>query len=280
MAAETVATNAGPLQRLPEEVTHLLKTLDPTSVIGNNAHPVRIASFGEWTLSVNTVYFLVACILVVWLVFAMRKKITLKPSKNRFVSLFEFLVDFVRNNVVSVIKKDGRKYEPFILTAFTFILISNLIGLVPGTHPGTGIIGGTFALAIVVLVYFNYVGIKDKGFFKYWGSLVPHGVPIWIAPVIWIIELISMLLRPITLALRLFANIYAGHIVLGIFALLTGLFAEATIQGLGAGYIAASPAWLILLIALYVLELVVAFVQAYVFSLLTAVYIDSATSSH
>jgi len=278
-AAETVAANAGPLQQLPEGVTHLLKTLDPTSVFGNSAHPTRIASFGEWTLSVNTVYFMIACILVLLLVFMMGKKMSLVP-KGRFMNIFEFLVEFVRNNVISVIKHDGKKYEPFILTAFTFILISNLIGLIPGAKPGTGIIGGTFALALVVLVYFNMVGIKAKGFFKYWGGLVPHGVPGWIAPVIWLIEFISMLLRPITLALRLFANMYAGHIVLGIFALLTGLFAEATIHGLGAGYIAASPAWLILLIGLYVLELVVAFVQAYVFSLLTAVYIDSAVGSH
>ena len=279
MAAETVAANAGPLQKLGEEVTHLLKTLDPISVFGNGAHPVRIQSFGEWTLSVNTIYFLIAAILVVWLGFMVAKRMSIVP-KGRFINAAEFLIEFVRNNVASIIKHDPKKYEPFLLTAFFVVLINNLVGLIPGTHPGTGIVGGTLALAIGVLVYFNFAGIKAKGFFKYWAGLVPHGVPKPIAPIIFIIEVISMLIRPVSLALRLFANIYAGHIILGIFALLAGLFAEATIQGLGGAYIAASPAWGLLLIAMYVLELVVAFVQAYVFSLLTAVYIDGAVGSH
>ncbi|MDR1775039.1 MAG: F0F1 ATP synthase subunit A [Actinomycetes bacterium] len=281
MAAETVAQ--GPLQVLPEKVEHLLQTLDPTSIFPSQAynehgHLQRILSIGQWTISVNTVYFILTSILVLVLVLVMAKKIKLVP-KGRGVNAFEFLVEFVRNNVGGIIKHDRKKYEPFLLTCFVFILISNLIGLIPGAKPGTGIIAGTFALAIVVLVYFNAVGMKAKGAGKYWLGLVPHGVPGWIAPIIWLIEFISMLLRPITLALRLFANMYAGHIILGIFALLTGLFAQATFQGLGL-YIAASPAWLILLIGLYLLELVVAFVQAYVFSLLTAVYIDSATAAH
>ncbi|MCL2882568.1 MAG: F0F1 ATP synthase subunit A [Coriobacteriia bacterium] len=278
MAAETVAANAGPLQRLSGEVTHLLASLDPTSIFGNSEHLVRIKSFGEWTISVNLIYFLIASVVIIWLGFMVAKRMSIVP-KGRFINSAEFLIEFVRNNVASIVKHDPKKYEPFLLTAFFFVLVNNLIGLIPGTHPGTGIIGGTLALAVVVLVYFNMVGIKEKGFFKYWAGLVPHGVPAPIAPVIWIIEIVSMLIRPVSLAIRLFANIYAGHIILGIFALLTGLFAEATIQGLGA-YIAASPGWAILLIAMYVLELVVAFVQAYVFSLLTAVYIDSAVGSH
>ncbi|MDR1412893.1 MAG: F0F1 ATP synthase subunit A [Actinomycetes bacterium] len=275
----TAEAYTGPLGELKEGVEHLLKTLDPLSVFGNRFHPTRIASFGEWTLSINTVYFLISAIVVVWIGFAVAKRMSIVP-KGRLMNAFEFLVEFVRNNVANIIKHDQRKYEPFLLTCFFFILISNLIGLIPGVHPGTGIIGGTLALAITVLVYFNAVGMKAKGGLKYWLGLVPNGVPVWLAPIIWIIEFVSMLLRPITLALRLFANMYAGHIILGIFGLLTGLFAEATLIHHSGALIAASPAWLLLLIAMYVLELVVAFVQAYVFSLLTAVYIDGAVSGH
>jgi F-type H+-transporting ATPase subunit a len=277
MSAEAVAPNAGPLELLPGKVEHLLQTLDPLSVFGNGAHPQRIQIF-DWTLSVNTVFFMIGCALVLLVCFAARKRMALVP-KGRAMNIFEFLVEFVRNNIANIVKHNQRTYEPFLLTCFIFILISNLIGLVPGCKPGTGTIGGTLALSSSVLVYFNYAGVKAKGGWGYIKGIVPNGIPQGIAQVIWLIEVVSMLLRPVTQALRLFANMYAGHIILGIFSLLTGLFAEATFQGLGA-QIAASPAWLLLLIAMLVLELVVAFVQAYVFSLLTAVYIDSAIASH
>lgn len=94
------------------------------------------------------------------------------------------------------------------------------------------------------------------------------------------IELVSLVLRPVTQALRLFANMYAGHIVLGIFAIMTELFFMAPFHGAGALNVVASPIWLLLLFAMYALEVMVACIQAYVFTLLTAVYIDSATSSH
>jgi F-type H+-transporting ATPase subunit a len=276
--AAAVEATKGPIELLPEKVEHLLKTLDPLSLInGSNVHPQRVQIF-EWTFTVNMLFFLIGFALVLWLVLAMRKKVTVAP-KGGAVGGFEFLIDFVRNNVASIVKVGKAKHEPFLLTCFFFILISNLIGLLPGCKPGTGTVGGTLALAIVVLVYFNYAGVKEKGGWGYIKSITPHGMPPVIGQVIWLIEVVSMLLRPVTLALRLWANMYAGHIILGIFSLLTGLFAEATIHGLGA-YIAASPAWLLLLLAMYVLELVVAFVQAYVFTLLTAVYIDSAVGSH
>ena len=269
---------ATPLERLPGSVQHMIEMLNPLDAIGGSAaHPVRIGVF-EPALSVNYIWFPLACGILLWLGFSMKKKMALVP-KGRGVNAFEFLVEFVRNNIASMIHHDQKKYEPFILTTFFFILFANLSGLIPGGKQGTGTIGGTLALSVTVLIYFNYAGMKAKGTWNYIKGIVPNGVPGALGWLIWIIEVISMFLRPVTLALRLWANMYAGHIILGIFALLTGLFAEATLAGMGP-YIAASPAWMLLLFAIYFLEIMVCFIGAYVFCLLTSVYIDAATGEH
>jgi F-type H+-transporting ATPase subunit a len=143
--------------------------------------------------------------------------------------------------------------------------------------------GVTVALSTTVFAYFNYVGFKNQGFLGYLKSFVPHGVPLAVAPVIWVIEVFSSFLRIFTLAVRLFANMYAGHIILGIFAILTSLFIEPMIEHLSAGSVVGalpSIGWLALMTALYLLEVLVAFVQAYVFTLLSAVYIGAAAEAH
>jgi F-type H+-transporting ATPase subunit a len=168
-------------------------------------------------------------------------------------------------------------------------LFNNLLGLIPGSKPGTGSLGVTISVGIIVFVFFNGAGFREQGFWGYVTSLVPAGVPGWIAPLVWLIEFVSLLLRPVTLAVRLFANMYAGHIILGVFAILVELALEPLIhaiqtgQGLGGGVVlSAVPAvvWMALLIALYALEVLVAFIQAYVFALLTTVYISSAVHEH
>ena len=116
---------------------------------------------------------------------------------------------------------------------------------------------------------------------------MPHGVPGVLWPVIWVIEVISLLVRPFTLSIRLFANMYAGHIVLGIFSILTSIAVEQIIQGIeGSGVMNIAVggvgmlAWMLLLTALYVLEIGVAILQAYIFTLLTTVYISLAVAEH
>jgi F-type H+-transporting ATPase subunit a len=234
----------------------------------------------EFTLSTNTVGFILTAIFVAFLCFVMARRMTLVP-KGAGMNLFELIVEFVRNNIAGLIQHDKKKYEPFLLTIFFFILVANFSGLIPNTGRlfATATIGATASLAIVVYVYFNYVGIREKGGWGYIKGIVPHGVPAVLAPVIWVIEVMSMLLRPVSLALRLWANMYAGHIMLGIFALLTGLFALATIDGQGF-FIAASPAWALLLAVVYIIEILICIIAAFVFTLLTAVYIDGATADH
>lgn len=266
-----------PVKLIGENVAHLIASLAPQSLAGNKEEPVKLG-ISQVAFSQYLFFFLLAAVVLLIVVFVARKKSSLVP-KGRFINMVELLVDFVRNGIASIIKKDPQKYVPFLCSVGLFVLVNNLIGLIPGFKPGTGTISGTFMLGLFVFVYATGVGVKVKGGWGFIKGIVPHGLPKPIVPIVFIIELFSMLLRPITHALRLFANMYAGHIVLGIFSILTELFFMAAFKGKALTAVA-SPAWLLLLIAMYALEFVVAFVQAYVFVLLAAVYIDTSVSSH
>lgn len=272
-------TGFSPLEELKTSVEHLIKSLDPLAV-NSNMHDPQKLGLTQVAVSQYTVFFFIALALTIVMVFAAKKRMALIP-KGRFINAFEMGIEFVRKNIVAgCIHHNSERYVPFIATVFFFVLVNNLLGLIPGSKPGTGTIAGTFALSISVFVYFTYLGLKEKGGLGYFKGLVPGGLPSWIVPFIFVIEFISMVLKPITQALRLFANMYAGHMVLGIFAILTELFFVAPFHGGSVLNVAASPIWLLLLFAMYALELMVAVIQAYVFTLLTAVFIDSATSSH
>lgn len=238
-----------------------------------------------------TTYFLYMMIAIGLLMafFAIAKKNTGLVPKGRIANMAESVVEFARNDITSeIIGHGSQKYFPFIATVFFFVLFNNLLGLIPSMKPGTGSIGVTLTLGIIVFVYFNAAGFKAQGGLGYAKSLVPSGVPGWIAPLVWVIEFVSLLLRPFTLAIRLFANMYAGHIVLGVFAILVELSVEPLIHAIQAGEGIAGAAlgslsglvWLALLTALYALEILVAFIQAYVFTLLTTIYISSAVHEH
>jgi F-type H+-transporting ATPase subunit a len=266
-----------PLDDLPAAVDHLMHSLNPLSVFGTTSDPKVMPT--DVTLSTHVVGYAVTAAIFLFLMFSWAKRYSVVP-RGRFVNALDFIWEFVRVNVVEmIIHNNPRKYLPFVSTIFLFILVSNLVGLIPGAKAATGVISGTLALSITVYLYVNYVGIKEKGGWGYFKGIVPAGVPGFVVPVILAIELVSMSLRPITQALRLFASIFAGHIILGIFAILTELFALGILKGAYAWGLT-TPLWFVLLIVLYVLELLIAFIQAYVFSLLTAVYIDGATSSH
>ncbi len=138
----------------------------------------------------------------------------------------------------------------------------------------------TWALATISFVYFNFWGIKAKGGLAYLKSFAPSGLPTVMVPVIWFLELISTVIRWLTLAVRLYGNMLAGHMVLGIFALAYSVFITVGIQALDPISGVLSLPWFILLIAMYALETLVAFLQAYVFTVLSAVYVQIATSAH
>ncbi|MFO1518166.1 MAG: F0F1 ATP synthase subunit A [bacterium] len=181
---------------------------------------------------------------------------TLVPSdKVTLANVFELIIENVLTLMEGVIGPTAKKHFPLIASIFIFIFTSNLLGLIPGFVPPTANINTNLACAVVVFIYFNYQGIKEQGLGNYFKHMM--GPLWWLAPLILTIELFGLSIRPITLSLRLFCNINADHLVLGIFSNL-------------------SP--LIVPIVFMILGLFVAFVQAFVFTLLSIIYLALATA--
>ena len=220
--------------------------------------------------------WIITCVVVL----VVAKKLTLIPS-NKFVNMVEYGYQFVRNDMgEGVIGHGFKKHVPFLATLFFFILVSNFVGLIPGCKTPTGTISVTWALATISFVYFNVYGIKAHGGWGYIKSIAPSGLPVVMVPIIWFFELFSLILRWLTLAVRLYGNMFAGHMVLGIFALASTVFLTAGIQSIDVVSGVLTIPWFILLIAMYALETLVAFLQAYVFTVLSSVYVSLATSAH
>lgn len=263
------------LNGLGAEVEHLLHSLGTLSVSGQ--------SYGssEFVLTNYIFWLLVACVVLLAIMFVAVKRLALVPE-SRVSNGVEALAEMVRTSVVGeMLGPEGvRKHFPFIATVFFFILMNNIIGLIPGCKPGTGTMGVTVALAVVSFFAFNKAGIQSQGFWKYVKSFCPAGVPPVVNVVVWAIEVFSAFLRIFTLSVRLFANMYAGHIILGIFAILTSLFVQQAVATASIATGLPAIAWLLLNIVLYLLEFLVAIVQTYVFTVLTTVYINLAEHAH
>ncbi|MGI6217428.1 MAG: F0F1 ATP synthase subunit A, partial [Coriobacteriales bacterium] len=225
---------------------------------------------------------IVSVIVFLIVMFYACKKIELVPKKTFWAGGLDQLFEWARKDLgYNTIGPDADRHMPFLLTLLFFILTCNLVGLIPGVTVATGIIGSTISLAIISFVYFNYYGIKTKGFGKYMASFIPAGVAFPMNIFVWVIEIFSCILRLFTLAIRLFANMYAGHLILGAFAILTTVFVTPVLQSLTAATIAGvvgGVVWMVFLILMYCLELMMACIQAYVFTMLSAVYIQLATS--
>ena len=189
---------------------------------------------------------------------------------GRIQSLAELCYEFVANTVRSSVGEEGMKFFPFVFSIFMFILVANLIGIIPFTFSVTSHLIVTLALALMVFLTVLLFGLYKNGlgFFK---LFVPHGIPIYILPLIVAIEVISFLSRPVSHSVRLFANILAGHITLKVFA---GFV--TSMSAIGALGIAGSVLPLAMTTALSALELLVAALQAYVFAILTCIYLNDA----
>jgi F-type H+-transporting ATPase subunit a len=214
----------------------------------------------------NSSLFMMIVIMAVtlFMVLGMRKRAMVPGRWQSTVELFyEFIAGLVRDNVGSA----GRPYFPFIFSLFMFILFANCIGLVPYAFTVTSHIIVTFALAAVVFVGVTIIAIAKHGM-KFFSYFLPPGVPLYMAPLLIPIEVLSYLARPVTLSLRLFANMMAGHTMLKVFA--------GFVIALGV----AGVAPLTVLVGLYMLELIVAVLQAFVFTILTCLYLHDAIHLH
>jgi F-type H+-transporting ATPase subunit a len=189
---------------------------------------------------------------------------------GRIQSIAEIAYEFIATTVRSNAGKDGMKFFPLVFSIFMLLTVSNMIGVIPYSFTIASHIIVTAALALLVFFTVLIYGFYKNGL-KFFKIFVPSGIPIFILPLVVFIEIFSFLLRPVSHSVRLFANMLAGHIALAVFASFIPLLA-----GLGiAGYFGAVLP-LGMVIALTALELLVAFLQAYVFTILTVIYINDA----
>ena len=188
-----------------------------------------------------------------------------KKIPGGFGHILELLVLFVRDDIAiaNMGEKEGKKFTPLLVTFFFFILIANLMGLIPAFSTATSNINVTAGLALITFGSTQVYGIARNGFIGYYKNLVPHGVPILLWPLMFVIELMGLIAKHVALTIRLFANMTAGHIVL--FALL--------------GLIIVFKTYLMSIVSVpfgvfvYFLEILVAFIQAYIFTILSALFI-------
>ena len=219
-------------------------------------------------ISINKAVILMWVIvgLVAFLMISAAAARKLVPGKLQ--NLAELIVEFIRGIILDTMGEPGMKYFPLIATLFLFILFANLIGLIPGSYTVTSQIIVTAVFAVGIYGLSIVLGFSLHGI-KFLGILVPPGTPGWLLPLMIPIELISQLARPISLAVRLFANMTAGHVILGV------LFGLAISGGLLIGWLPFA-----FTIAMNGLEVGIAFIQAYIFTVLSCVYLGDAVTLH
>jgi F-type H+-transporting ATPase subunit a len=232
-------------------------------------HPIVPIKIFGWDVSFtnSALFMLVSVVLITTFFMLSMRSRSLVPG--RLQSMAEVTHEFVAGMVRESTGSAGMKYFPFVFTIFMFIFSCNMLGMIPGFYSVTSQIIVTAALAALVFLTVLVVGFAKHGigFLK---LFVPEGVPIAILPMVVLIEVISFLSRPVSHSVRLFANMLAGHITLKVF----GGF---VVMLLGAGTFAAlSPLPLLMAIAITALEVLVAFLQAYVFTMLTCMYLNDA----
>jgi F-type H+-transporting ATPase subunit a len=190
----------------------------------------------------------------------------------------ETLVVYVRDEIAEKnIGHDGPKYTPLLLSFFFFILIAALMGLLPFSSTSTGNISVTLGLAVVAFLAMQFAGISKYGLVHHYKNMVPSGLPAWLLPIIIPVEILGMFSKPFALMIRLFANMLAGHMVITTLLLLIPLMSAI---GLLFG-VPMIPISLVLALFIMILEVLVAFIQAYVFTLLTSIFIGmSAHPAH
>ena len=183
---------------------------------------------------------------------------------TRLQSVAESIYELVDNMTHEVLHENARTYFPFVLTLFVFILFANVLGLIPYSFTVTSHIMITLALALVVFIGATIIGFIRNGF-GYLKLFVPSGVPVLLLPLVVVIEIVSYFIRPMSLSIRLFANMMAGHMMLKVMA------GFVVMLGVTAGWLPLAA-----MVGLMGLELLVAALQAYVFALLTCMYLSDA----
>lgn len=225
---------------------------------------------------------LLAAVLVALVVIPLARHVARRPvTRGWFMNLFEAMIFYIRDQVArpAIGGHAADAFLPYLWTAFFFVLFNNLLGLIPGLGSATGNINVTAAIALMTLGTVVLAGTREMGVVGFWVGIVPHmDVPPLLKPPLWglmfVIEVSGLLIRHIVLAVRLFANMFAGHMVL---AVILGFILMSWHSQV---FYLVMPASLVGVILLSLLELFVAFLQAYIFAFLSALFIGAAVHPH
>ncbi len=230
--------------------------------------PITTIGTNDIAFTNSALFMLVSVGLIGTLLIGMTSSRSLVPG--RLQSMAELSYEFIANTIRSTAGSEGMRFFPLVFSLFMFILFANILGLLPYAFTVTSHIIITASLALLVFLTVVIYGFWKNGL-RFFRLFVPSGIPIFILPLVVFIEVFSFFLRPISHSVRLFANMLAGHIALKVFAGFIGLLA-----GFGALGWLGSVMPLGMVVALTALELLVAFLQAYVFTILTCIYLNDA----
>ena len=237
----------------------------------------------DWTLTKFMILEVVAAMLIVLIFVPLARRIARgERPRGRFWNLFEAMLVFIRDEVArpAIGGKTADKFLPFLWTIFFFVLFCNLLGMIPWAGSPTGAIGCTGSLAVMTLMTVVGAGVKKYGLVGFWTGQVPHMdlpllLAVFIKPMIFAIEVLGIAIKHFVLSVRLLANMFAGHLVLAVIL----SFIKATADH-GLIWYGVMPASVFGAVALSLLELFVAFLQAYIFAFLSALFIGMAVHQH
>lgn len=251
----------------PEHLPYALRQFETDIVV-----PLRVFGIDVSLTTSSTAKLTTFALIAIYFVWAMRRR-SMVPG--RLQASAEMLYIFIADTVLRIAGPEGRPAIPFIFSMFIFILFGTLLGLTPIKDTFTSHLVITLALALTVFTYVNVVGFRTQGlgFFR---LFLPAGVPWFVAPIFVVIELVSYLFRPVTLAFRLFANIVAGHVMLKLFA----DFCAMLIGAFGVGGVIASVGPVAVMTVLYGFEIMIVCIQAYIFALISSMYLRDALHAH
>ncbi len=225
--------------------------------------PIQIGGYSiDLSITNHVVMLWIAAIILFFMFRTVKKN---KKVQSGFGMFLEMIVVFVRDEIAisNMGEKQGKKFTPLLVTFFMFVWVANLMGLVPLFSTSTANISVTASLAIITFLSTQIFGIKENGLIGYYKGLVPHGVPVYLWPLMFVVEVVGLIAKHVALMIRLFANMTAGHIVLfaliGLVVVFKTYFASPISIGFG--------------LFVFFLELLVATIQAYIFTLLSALFI-------
>ncbi len=268
--------NAEYLEKLKEQGVDVKKerlSAGKIIAVDENGNWNKTIKFYDISITRNVVQMILALALLVWILITIAKRYQkgegVKNAPSGMQNLIEPIITFVRDDVVKPnLGHKWEKYLPYLLTVFFFILINNLFGLIPGSANVTGNIAFTMILGLI-----SFAVILASSKKHYWGHIFnPPGMPLWVKFILVPVEFVSVFVKPMALIIRLFANMVAGHIIIICLISLIFIFSGMN-KTVG---IASSPLAVAFTVFIYFIEILVAFLQAYIFAMLTAVFVGQA----